>query len=145
MAWAGALLSVITVSAFALSVVNAFSSGTEDYRGAVAYAVEQWSLPGEAGVISIEPGPDIFPTSIGWRYYAPESGGPELIETTDDYLLRDPGEIAGLDRVIVLARSLRIRFPTLELMRETFREERSERFGYNLVVHVFSNRRDRRR
>jgi hypothetical protein len=139
---AGLVLGSITVSALGLSLVNAFSPGTEDTRGAVEYVLEQWQQPGAAGVLAIEPGPDFFPDSIGWSYYTADSPGPELIETTPEYLLENPDDVRRFERVIVFARSLRNGFPTLEYLRGVYRDESVRNFGYNLVVYVFSHRRD---
>jgi 4-amino-4-deoxy-L-arabinose transferase-like glycosyltransferase len=139
---AGLALFLITLSALGLSVFNALSPGTEDYEGAVAYALEQWQQPGSAGVLAIEPGPSFFPASIGWSYCTRGSPHPELIETTPEFLLRNPDDVRRFDRVIVLARSLGDGFPTLLHLRGVFRDERVESFGYNLIVYVFSHPRD---
>jgi 4-amino-4-deoxy-L-arabinose transferase-like glycosyltransferase len=139
-----ALLVSVTLATFSLSVLNASSSGTEDYRSAVQSIVTR-CRPGKDGVIAIAPGPDVFGPSIGWRYYAPRlagaAGAPPLLDLDEQHRFVEPAELDGLERVFVLERGLHEQFPTLEELRALFAEEALESHGFNLRVHVFGARR----
>jgi mannosyltransferase len=140
-----ALLAFVALAALALSVLNASSPGTEDYRGAVGSIVAR-HRPGADGVIAIEPGPEFFGPAVGWRYYAPRLAGPggaapELVRLDTSHRLVDPGELDGLERVFVLERGLHEQFATLEELRALFADEGLESYGFNLRVHVFGTRR----
>lgn len=139
-----AALAALAATMALLAVPVATSRGTEDYRGAVAYALERLR-PGDA-VVAVEPGPAFFPPAPGWTYYAARlagpAGAPEPLELDERYHLRDPSLLARHAGVVLLHRGLQARFELLERLRARYAAEEQRRFGYALWVHRFEDPRE---
>jgi hypothetical protein len=142
----GALVRILLVllPATALSLLGAFSGGTERYREAVEFVLEEHA-PGEA-LIVIEAGPAVFPPAAGWTYYSerlqPDPDvRPERLAMANPYELADPEDLARYERVQLFVRGADYAGRVLEQLRERFAVEEAREFGYSLAVHTFSGPR----
>jgi hypothetical protein len=131
---------IVLVLAAMLSVLIGFSRGTEPYRDAVAHILDR-HRDGDA-VVVVEPGPEVFPPALGWRYYctrlAGPGGPPERLAMKSHFHLERVADLDGHERVWLFERGLRDEDWMIVTLRERFAGELIERFGYGLAVHAFS-------
>ena len=137
--WAGVGVFSIVLAATWLAVCNARSVGTEDYRGAITSILAQ--ARDTDAVFVIEPGFEVFPNALGWKYYAPRLAAPDTppprLPLDEDYTLEDPAVLDGYSRAFLMQRGVDDVHPTLRVLREHYAEEHQERYGYSIFVHRF--------
>ena len=134
------LLYCLIASALLLSILNAKSTGTEDYRAAVRTVAERFE-PGDA-VISVEWQPPLFPQGQPWNYYSkrlPLNFAPPPTPLAMDFgfNLAHPTEIAQYHRIWVLSSYLPSGARLLRALRTKFTETESIRFGFQPTVLLF--------
>lgn len=133
-AWAVALGLAVTLTA-----LNVATSGTEDFRGAVAYLVAQFE-PGDA-VICVEWQPALFPQGQPYDYYAPRlSAAPPARLPCRNFTLTDPAALATAGRVLVLRKSLPPEQDLWRLLQERFELVETTSFGFALDVTLWRRR-----
>lgn len=139
----GALRWVFAVAlalAATLTALNLATRGTEDFRSAVAHVLEV-RQPGDA-VVSVEWQPALFPAGQPYDYYAPRlSSAPAPRLEVRHYTLPDPRVLAGVSRVILLAKSLPRSQHLYGLLEADFTCVEREAFGFALEVSVWVRRR----
>lgn len=133
-AWA-TTLSLATL----LSLLNAASRGTEDFRGAVTDLLARYE-PGDA-VISVEWQPPLFPMGQPYDYYAPRvHPNPPARLRCEEYTLVDPRDLDGHPRVLMIHKSLPPGQHLMQLLREHYELVESRTFGFALEVLVWRRR-----
>ncbi|MFT5287769.1 MAG: hypothetical protein ACI8TQ_003957, partial [Planctomycetota bacterium] len=137
------VLHLVTASALLLSILNAKSVGTEDYRGAVRTVAERFS-PGDA-VISVEWQPPLFPQAQPWNYYvnrlpATVGASPRALSMSSGFNLDAPAELSQYERIWVLSSYLPDQARLLRTLRESFTQTSTERFGFQPILLVFEKR-----
>jgi hypothetical protein len=122
-----------------LTGLNLATRGTEDFRGAVARALEL-NRPGDA-LISVEWQPALFPQGQPYDYYAPrlvDAPPPRL--PLEHFTLPDPRVLDGVQRVIVVRKSLPPGQHLAQLLEARFVRVQQESFGFDLDVSVWERR-----
>ncbi len=130
--------------AVCLSALHLTSPATEDFRGAVAFALDaERAAPDDETVriVAVEWQPALFPQGQPWDYYAPRlADTPPLREPMipHEFVVQDMERLLAADRVILVRRSLPNDQPLLERLIGEFGPPHIEPFGYGLDVRVFS-------
>ncbi|MCZ6596654.1 MAG: hypothetical protein O7B99_03345, partial [Planctomycetota bacterium] len=130
---------IVLVGSGVLAGLNAAHPGHEDYRAGVRVVLAQ-SEPGD-GVVAADWQPAFFPHGLGLDYYfAREGVAPSRLRRipVDGYRL-DPRDLAGLERVVVLGRSLPNDIPLLVQLRARFASEDAHRVSRSIWVLVFEH------
>lgn len=135
---AGAGAAALGLAAL-LTALNVRTVGTEDFRGAVAHLLAL-HRPGDA-VVSVEWQPPLFPQGQPYDYYAPRltPRAPSRV-ASQNYTLVDPRDLDGVERVLLLRKSLPEDQPLFELLRQHFEEVERRSFGFALDVSVWRRR-----
>ncbi len=137
-----AVVSFAIASAFALSILNAMSPGTENFRGAVKLVLDQLQ-PGDA-VVSVEWQPPLFPQGQPYNYYSTRVGlmnnAPQLLPMNGGFSVAWPEDLLRHQRVWVLSSRLPNQALLLRTLRENFEQVSSERFGFQPTVLLFALR-----
>jgi len=136
------VVGVVILSALSLSVLNAKSPGTENYRGAVQFVIDRLR-PSDA-VVSVEWQPPLFPQGQPWNYYAPrskfETPPPRPLPMSGGFSLDDPAQLLQHERVWVLSSYLPDKARLLRTLRRDFDEIESQRFGFQPTILLFERR-----
>lgn len=142
---ASAIAGVPLFLATVLVVLHLTNPATEDFRGAVAYALEE-AAASPAGeitrIVSVEWQPALFPQGQPWDYYAPrlsEGTPPEReIMMENEFTVQDVKRLLEADRVIVIRRSLPEDQHLMVTLRENFPKRTVTLFGFGLQVLVYT-------
>lgn len=122
-----------------LTGLNLATPGTEDFRGAVARALEL-HRPGDA-LISVEWQPALFPQGQPYDYYAPRLvDAPPQRLPLEHFTLPDPRVLDSAQRVIVVRKSLPPGQHLAQLLEARFVRVQQESFGFDLDVSVWERR-----
>ena len=124
-------------SALLLSLLNAFSRGSEDYPGAVRQILAEHK-PGDA-VVSVEWQPAFFPQGRPWDWYAPRlaAGEPPTRLAMKAFTVQDHRDLERYPRYFVLRTSLPGEQHLLATLRERFGVPRATNYGFGVDVLVF--------
>lgn len=131
----------------ALIVLHLVNPATENFRGAIAHALERHAAArGEdARLVAVEWQPALFPQGRPFDYYAPRLTTPaapparmEMIE--GQFMVSDRAALLAADRVIVINRSLPGSQMLTSLLRETFPHRIESRFGFGIDVTEYARR-----
>jgi len=140
--WGRVVLGFVVASALSLSVLNARSSGTENFRGAIQSVIDRLE-PNDA-VVSVEWQPPLFPQAQPWNYYAPrsryEEEPPTPLSISRGFSVDKPMQLVQHERVWVLSSRLPNEALLLRLLRENFETVSIERFGFQPTVLLFVRR-----
>ncbi|QDV08534.1 hypothetical protein Poly30_40820 [Planctomycetes bacterium Poly30] len=142
---AGAIAAVPLFLATVLVALHLANPATEDFRGAVAHALEKVkTAPSEevTRVISVEWQPALFPQGQPWDYYAPRlaSGTPPEREPMLEgkFTVQSVERLDDADRVIVICRSMPGNQHLMQVLRKRFPQHTSTPFGFGLDVLVYT-------
>ena len=133
------LFTSILGLALALTALNVDGPGTEDFRGAVRALLAR-HRPGDA-VIAVEWQPGLFPQGQPYDYYAPRlSQAPPERLPMRDFSVQDPLVLDGLQRVIVVRKSLPADQALFDELRARFEPVAQDTFGFSLDVTVWQRK-----
>ena len=140
--FARVIVVFVIASALSLSVLNAKSRGTENFRGATQYVVDRLQ-PNDA-VVSVEWQPPLFPQGQPWNYYAPRSQfetlPPASLPISRGFFLDNPQDLLQHERVWVISSSLSNEALLFRPLRKDFDEVESQRYGFRPIVVLFERR-----
>ncbi|MEM9379550.1 MAG: glycosyltransferase family 39 protein [Planctomycetota bacterium] len=124
-----------------LTALHLFRPATEDFRGAVAFLLDEYEGTASEGravrAVAVTFQPALFPQGQAYDYYAPRltpdpPAREPMIEREFDVVRRE--RLVEADRVLVVQRSLPPSMGLRASLREAFGPPRVEEFGYGLSV-----------
>ncbi|MEM9803114.1 MAG: hypothetical protein AAGA20_22535, partial [Planctomycetota bacterium] len=128
-----------------LGALHLVRPATEDFRGAVAYAlraVEGADPDEDVRVVSVEYQPALFPQGQPWDYYAPRlSATPPAREPMleREFSVADPESLLAADRVVLVRRSVPDELFLMRALREAMGAPIDfVDFGYGVDVITFA-------
>ena len=128
-----------------LTALHLTQPATEDFRGAVDFALEaKRSAPGDevTRIVSVEWQPALFPQGQPYDYYAPrlsEGAAPEREPMVEDgFTVASLQRLRSADRVIVVRRSLPSDQHLLVEIAKLFPHQTITAFGFGVDVRVFT-------
>jgi len=139
-----AAVAVALVGTTALCALHLGRPATEDFRGAIAYALDAANAGGEdetVRIVSVEWQPALFPQGQPYDYYAPRlAATPPVREPMVEggFTVVDPARLMEADRVIVIRRSLPDEQFLLTTLRTSFGAPEQAKFGYGVDVLIFA-------
>lgn len=148
----GALAATVAVVQVALGAIliglHLASPATEDFRGAVGYALARHADAGASGldakIVAVEWQPALFPQGRPYDYYAPRLSKlrtPRRAPMVEGgFNVQDTAPLLAADRVIVVTRSLPADQPLRTALREAFPERTVTNFGYGVDVIEYGRR-----
>jgi len=135
---ARAASTIVIAASATLSAIVARSPGMEDYRTAVESLLSRVQA-GDVLIVA-EAGPELFPRSLGFAYYArkrADEDAPQPLEVSADYRIVDDAALHSAHAVWVFGRGVGQGAPLYERLRPGFVRVASERLGWSLTLERF--------